>query len=62
MLAFSHKNIIKLRYYKDIISVLDEEEKLIKKLKLKYVLYFGMTIFLICCSFIILLLFALFIP
>ena len=45
ILAFSHKNIIKLRYNKDIISVFNEEEKLIKKLKLKYILYFGMTIF-----------------
>ena len=45
ILAFSHKNIIKLRYCKDIISVFNEEEKLIKKLKLKYILYFGMTIF-----------------
>ena len=44
-LAFSHKNIIKLRYNKDIISVIDKTENLIKKLKIKYILYFGMTIF-----------------
>ena len=44
ILAFSHKNIIQLRYYKDIINILNEEDKLIKKLKLKYILYFGMTI------------------
>jgi len=44
-LAFSHKNIIQLRYNKNIIGIIDKKENLIKKLKIKYILYFGMTIF-----------------
>ena len=44
-LAFSHKSIIKLRTYKDIKDALNEKNNLIKILKLKYILYFGLTIF-----------------
>ncbi len=45
-LAFSHKNIIKLRYFKDTKDALEEKPKLIKNLKVRYVFYFSMTIFL----------------
>lgn len=44
-LAFSHKSIIKLRTYNDIKDALNEKKNLIKILKLKYILYFGLTIF-----------------
>ena len=43
-LAFSHKDIIKLRYYKNTKEALIEKMPLIKKLKIKFVLYFAMTI------------------
>ena len=45
-MAFSHKNIIKLRYFKDTKDALEEKPKLIKNLKVRYVFYFSMTIFL----------------
>ena len=45
ILAFSHKNIIKLRYNKNVKDAKNEEKNIIKKLKYKYILYFGMTIF-----------------
>ena len=45
ILALSHNDIIKLRYNKDIGNALKEEPKLIKKLKIKYILYFIMAIF-----------------
>ena len=44
LLGFSHKSIIKLRYYKDVQNVENEIPKLIKKLKIKYVLFSCITI------------------
>ena len=46
LLAFTHNDIIKLRYYKNIKEAEGKVPQLIRKLKLKYVLYFGITIFL----------------
>ena len=46
LLAFSHNNIIKLRYYKNAEEAENEKPKLIKKLKLKFILFFIITIFL----------------
>ena len=45
-LSFTHENIIKLRYYKDYNEAKNEIPKLVVKLKLKYVIFFVITIFL----------------
>ena len=45
LLALTHGDIIKLRYFKDIKKAENEIPKLIKKLKFKYVLFYGLTIF-----------------
>ena len=44
LLAFSHKSIIQLRNYKNFEEAKNEVPHLIKKLKIKYILYFGMII------------------
>ena len=44
LLVLTHSNIIKLRYYKKIDKAESEVPKLIKKLKIKYVLYYIFTI------------------
>ena len=46
LLALSHKSIIELRNYKEISQVEIEIPKLIKKLKVKYVIYYALTILL----------------
>ena len=51
LLAFTHSNIIKLRYYKEIKDAENEIQNLIKKLKLKYIIYYTMTIFLMVLFF-----------
>ena len=45
MFALSHEDIIQLRNYKDLNEAKKFIPNLIKKLKFKYVLYFGTTIF-----------------
>ena len=45
LIGFTHKNIIKLRNYKDINEAKKSVEGLIKKLKIKYVFYWGIIIF-----------------
>ena len=44
LLALTHHKIIKLRYYKKINKAESEVPKLIKKLKIKYVIYYILTI------------------
>ncbi len=43
-LAFTHNNIIKLRYYKDVQEVEKEIPKLVKRLKIKYILFLILNI------------------
>ena len=45
LLGFSHKSIIKLRYYKKVKDTENEIPKLIKKIKLKYIIFSCLTIF-----------------
>ena len=40
LLAFTHNNIITLRYYKDIKETENEIPKLLKKLKIKYIIFY----------------------
>ena len=46
-LAFTHNNIIKLRYYKEVQEVENEIPKLITKLKVKYIIFYVLHILII---------------
>ena len=45
LLALTHKNIIKLRYYKKIKEAEDNIPQLLQKLKIKIIIFFGIIIF-----------------